>query len=309
MPFVCPSSDAPSGPFRCLCTDVDKPHLPIFSFQAGVSICHGGKKTCVRSNVVWGNLRCGILLCHSANILITRNSIHHNGRVGAVILETGGLLEGNRLWAHAEAGVQIIGGSKDLSIASNCINDGERVGILVEDGSEGRVQGNALWRNEGGVDLPTATNVSVTGNLFSMNGVGICFDSPGQAPRAGVFGPGNVFSRSLGADCVERAADGIGRVISPAPSDTASCAHCSAAIAAGKSRCGGCSKFGPAFAPCYCGEACQKAHWPAHRAECGRAEERARMREAAFEAAADALLAFKPRREDGAGTRACPGPV
>ena len=194
--------------------------------------------------------------------------------------------------AHTEAGIYIQEGGKDLLIASNCLLDNTCDAIYGLDGTEGRIQGNAFWRNATGVDMAPAANVTVTGNLFTMNDIGVFSDSNGQTARAGSFGPGNVFSRSAEVDFLEGGADHV--TTPPAPSDTISCAHCSAAIAPGKNICGGCSKFGPIYAPCYCGKACQRAHWPAHRAECGRAEERARMREAAFQAAADALLASKP---------------
>ena len=50
-------------------------------------------------------------------------------------------------------------------------------------------------------------------------------------------------------------------------------------------RCVGCYKHGHAVAPRYCGQACQKAHWPLHRTDCKRAEDRALAREAAAAAA------------------------
>ena len=266
-----------------------------------MAICRGGKKACVRGNSIRANKQGGLILCCSSQVLITRNSICYNGPFGVGIKETSGYLEGNRIFAHAQSGIQIEEGSKDLLIASNCCHNNDDAGISWTDEVFGRVQGNSLWSNGVGMYLAPAAKVAVTGNLFMMNDVGAFFETAGQAARAGSFGPGNVFSRSAEADFLERGADQEEREVTPAPSNAASCAHCSAAIAPGKNSCGGCSKFGSIYAPCYCGAACQRAHWPAHRAECGRAEARARMREAAFEAAADALLAYKPRREGGTG--------
>ena len=105
------------------------------------------------------------------------------------------------------------------------------------------------------------------------------------------MGPGNTFiSHCPGGDMLDFKND----VASPcklAPtSETGFCAHCRKAMPFGKSTCGGCSKFGAAFAPSYCGAACQRAHWPAHRAECRRAEARLRAMDAAFVAAANAML-------------------
>ena len=252
-------------------------------------VCCGGSLASLRANEVWDNCKQGIMLRHNTKIVVAQNSVHHNDQIGISVSNSGGWLECNSLWGHADSAIHLCSGS-DTYIASNRIHGG-RMGITTCEGAKGRVQGNSFWNNSVGVDLAAGVHLSMTGNRFSGNACGIGSD---LAPSPGTFGPGNVFAFNAAADYFERSSSGEeGGEAMPVPSDVVSCAHCSAVVALGKPRCGGCARFGATYAPCYCGAACQKAHWPAHRAECKRAEERGRAREAAFEAAADALLVFE----------------
>ena len=181
-----------------------------------------------------------------------------------------------------------LGGGGGPFIHANRIH-GNSVGISCLVGSSGQLLGNALYDNWIGVEKGPDFSGILAGNFFSRNACGVRLASPSQANTVSCFGPGNVFASNVEGDVV--AFENEVRVeCEIEPADTCHCAHCSRAIAAGKNSCGGCAKFGVAYSPCYCGAACQKAHWPAHRAECRRAEERQRAREAAFAAAADALL-------------------
>ena len=186
-----------------------------------------------------------------------------------------------------DTGVDLGGGGGPF-IRANRIH-GSAVGISGYVGSGGRLLGNAIYDNWIGAQVGPGFLGTFAGNFFSRNTCGVRLASPSQANTVSCFGPDNVFASNEAWGVV---ASEKGALVECAivPSDTCRCANCPRVIVAGKNSCGGCAKFGVAYSPCYCGAACQKAHWPAHRAECRRAEERQRAREAAFAAAADALL-------------------
>ena len=256
--------------------------------------CGASGKTIISRNKIFGNKCFGVKLCHEEGggaILITGNSIHRNGQSGITMTSSLGSVENNIIGHHDHSGTHVCSDARAF-IASNRIHDCLG-GITICKGAQARLQGNALWGNVIGIDLPSTSGVNGTGNLFSCNGYGVQIDARSPTPSAATFGPGNVFTSSLKADFVVRAKDGEGGAVAPPPPESVACAYCSAEVTASRLRCSGCAKFGAIYAPCYCGAACQKAHWPAHRAECRRAEGRQRAREAAFGAAADALLVFE----------------
>ena len=259
-------------------------------------VCGGGGKAIITGNQLSWNGQCGVKLCHNLqSILVARNALLRNGPIGVSIAHSFGSVEGNLIGAHAEDGIHVCTGSNPF-ISANRIH-GAATGLATCSGAEGRVQGNSLGSCRTGIDLAPAVDFVITGNDFSGNDRGVRFDVRSGPPSARTFGRGNAFSPGMGASYVERASDDEPGVAAHVPSGTDTCAQCWAIITAAKLRCSGCARFGVIYAPCYCGAACQKAHWPAHRAECRRAGERERAREAAFAAAADALL-FDSRGDD-----------
>jgi len=268
-----------------------------------------GSKGCViKGNSIWGNQECGVVTDFDASPLLLSNLIHHHELNG---LNCGGScasLEGNRIWA-CKTGIAVISENSSPLIASNAIF-GCYDGIVVDNGAKLRLVGNALWDNERGMWLCPTLGCTLTGNQLARSGCGIKFAPGFHASSTLSLGPGNAFSGCREGGMVD-VVDGkkIPCRLSLS-SEFGFCAHCAKEVAFGKLTCGGCTKFGGAqFAPSYCGAACQRAHWPAHRAECRRAEARARAREAAFAAAADAALeilpAGSPHGRPGGDFRGC----
>ena len=271
-------------------------YSPQFIPQSGVlaTDIKNEKGECqIRGNIIRDN-KLGITLEMANGVLFSGNMIHHNKVAGVDFRYSNGSLQGNRIWA-CDTGVNISGTSFPL-IASNQIH-ACRIGVHVEDGAKLRLLGNALWGVMAGVALGSTSGSTLTGNTFARSGSGICLDPSSHASGSVSFGPGNTFSGCEEGDMLDAVDEDEEFVTSRlAPSsDVGFCARCSKEVPFGKFTCGGCVKFGgPAFAPSYCGAACQRAHWPAHRAECRRAELLAREREAAAAAAADALLVPMP---------------
>ena len=117
---------------------------------------------------------------------------------------------------------------------------------------------------------------ALTGNLICGNdgfgGFGVLFSAPGADDA--LVGAGNLFSRNGVGNIVIEAGDGKTTQRAAGYYDRTLCSACGAAGVALK-RCSGCERFGEVFSPRYCGLACQRAHWKAHKPDCQRAEERA----------------------------------
>ena len=89
-----------------------------------------------------------------------------------------------------------------------------------------------------------------------------------------LVGAANFYSKNDEGDISVQTGDGPPTLREAGYYDRALCSGCGAAGAA-LMRCNDCMLHGKVFSPRYCGPACQKAHWKAHKPDCQRAEERA----------------------------------
>ena len=179
----------------------------------------------------------------------------------------------NDVCEHARACIMCVNSSPLIS--GNALSAGGEGGVVLEFDVDGmgekcRVEGNAVFNNptDGmAVFGGSPESLELQGNVFCGNaGAGAWFN--GQGADAALIGAGNAFSHNSSGDVVV--------VNSPPPDcDRALCSSCGAVGGSALKRCNGCARFGIPFSPRYCGPACQRGHWPAHKPDCQRAEARA----------------------------------
>ena len=234
-----------------------------------------GSRCSLTFNDVFGHGERAVAVGCSAAPLICDNKIHASAcGVAFVDAGTSGRLLRNLIWNHASACVGLSPGVTPL-VSGNSIHMGGRSGIEVLDPNPLlRITGNAIWANgDAGVVLLKGDSPVLTGNFFLANArFGVLLCDPGADDA--LLGTTNIFSQNVGCDIAVQAGDGSPVQRETGSCDRALCSGCGAAGAALK-RCNGCLRFGAPFSPRYCGPACQKAHWKAHKPDCQRAEERA----------------------------------
>ena len=235
----------------------------------------------------------GGIAIDQADVFISHNLLHHNAIAGVLFKSSSGSMECNRVWA-SYVGVTVSSNSY-LLLASNSVHDCN-FGFRIYGSPGTRLLGNSLYDDATGVALGEMAGSSIVGNAFARSGCGVRLDPRSHPSGTLSLGPGNTFSGCAEVVIFDLPTGGDGSPCRLAPSSGVGfCARCSKEVPFGKFTCGGCVKFGRDFSPSYCGADCQRAHWPAHRAECRRAKERQRAREAAHAAAADALLTPPPK--------------
>ena len=241
----------------------------------GITITDGSRCT-LRGNEVWDHGQSAVAVKGGANPLIIANQFHDASLHGIIFSGEGttGRLLKNFLWGHVFDCVHIRPNA-DPIISGNAIYLGGESGVMVSrPGALGRITGNAIWAcGEAGVEVTAGGRPSLMGNFLCDNaGAGVLFAAPG-ADEA-LVGAGNVFAGNAEGDVVIFPVDGSPTQREAGYYDRALCSGCGAAGAA-LMRCNDCMLHGKVFSPRYCGPACQRAHWKAHKPDCQRAEERA----------------------------------
>ena len=160
--------------------------------DAGIAVFEGTRRNRVEGNVVLGNghaprlgfLNGGIVVDRESEV--ARNSVSRNSR-------------GIVLWAHGRN-----------TVVSNRVFDNGH-GIVLEEGTEDRVEGNSVWANvSDGIQLsPLAVRAQVGKNMAWHNGDdGIEVASPGTT----LFANRTFLNGDLGIEAVPSVSDGGGNV-------------------------------------------------------------------------------------------------
>ena len=259
---------------------------------------------------LWANRDAGLFVAGGADPFCFANRICGYGSqqglgFGVLVCDGGrGRLEGNIICGSNDAGVAVTTDGDPILIG-NVITDhagSNGFGFFVNDSARGRSTlgpGNIFARNAGGDMVEAIASTGSPGPWpwpvsFAGAGEAAGEGSGGRsatlAPGGRALGPGD---RQLRPRCSACGARGrLGDCGSEASGSTSpsrtrhgpGTGTGTASASAGGSLksdfkvCSACARFGRDFAPRYCGARCQRAHWPAHRAECARAEERARLR-------------------------------
>ena len=274
----------------------------------GVSVSHRRTGGRLRGNDIFNFSSACVSVTESLSFEAVDNRIHAGTHRTTGVLISGGsrcTLRDNEMWRHT-TGISTSGGTSDPLIEHNALREcvvgvefkgataGRLLrndigacswGVLVEaDGdplvsgnavhdckwgissTQGSLEGNAVWHNDSAGMSVGGRPRSLKGNLVCGNATaGIVFLCPGADDV--LVGAGNVLAQNTVSLAPNQPPRGPGFY------DRALCSHCRAEGAS--KLCSRCKPHGAPFRTRYCGAACQKADWVAHKPYCERALARA----------------------------------
>jgi parallel beta-helix repeat protein len=147
--------------------------------------------------------RGGQLGVHKGGRIIQGNRIHDNntedfswgwesGGIKSVLSDQ--LVDGNEIFGNNGPGLWWDGAASNIRIVGNRVHDNAAAGIIYEISTDGRIEGNAVWRNGvedaewgwgAGILVSSSYGVEVDHNVVAWNGDGISVISQNRSDAPG----------------------------------------------------------------------------------------------------------------------------